>query len=324
MPGKIIKRMILVLVLFFLLVLGGSVWAAPTSAENARKVVRGLLNLERQPLGTALGGSIENVDTYTDSVGDPMYYVVYLEPSGFVIVSGDNLVEPIIALSPGRDYEASNRHPLGALVNVDLPGRISRARYVESILEEDQELPAVQKAVRARSKWAVLQDYSDANKAALHRETVEITGSPGQGGLGSISDVRVSSLIESKWGQTTVCGLACYNYYTPRVVDSEIIWEEGNAASYPCGCGPTAAAQIMRYHEYPVDGIDSTKQHRIEVKVDGEWVPVWRTARGGDGEGGPYEWDQMVLVPGVNESRISGEAYFVNCPASAAVTRKSD
>ncbi len=80
----------------------------------------------------------------------------------------------------------------------------------------------------------------------------------------SISDVRVDPLTIMEWGQEEAAGGWCYNYYTP--------------SHYPCGCVATAMAQVMLYHRWPEEGIG------------GGYL-------GGDGAGGPYDWDQMPYVP---------------------------
>ena len=62
--------------------------AAPVTSKQAAAVVTGWLSLDPAPLGETLGGSVQHVDTFNDQAGNPVYYVVYLEPSGFVIVAG--------------------------------------------------------------------------------------------------------------------------------------------------------------------------------------------------------------------------------------------
>ena len=93
--------------------------ARPTTADEAAMAAAGWLRADPQPLGTTLGWRVMNVETFTDG-GGPAYYVVYLQPSGFVIVSADDLVEPIIGFADDGLYELSPQNPLGALVTADL------------------------------------------------------------------------------------------------------------------------------------------------------------------------------------------------------------
>jgi hypothetical protein len=51
----------------------------------------------------------------------------------------------------------------------------------------------------------------------------------------------------------------------------------------------------MRYHQWPVAGVGTGS---FTIGVDG--VSQQAALRGGDGAGGPYDWADMVLVPGSN------------------------
>lgn len=70
-------------------------WAEPTTADQAEKVVTAWLKTSAEPLGTAVGQVVTSVETFTDDAGEPIYYIVYLEPSGSVIVPADDLLQPI-------------------------------------------------------------------------------------------------------------------------------------------------------------------------------------------------------------------------------------
>lgn len=210
--------------------------AKPVSAGQAKKVARAWLKIVPKPLGTALGRQLTKVDTFTDDTGEPIYYVLYLRPSGFVIVPADDLVEPIICFVARGAYDPSDDNPLGALVSQDVPARIAAARGLHSAAggrrkkNVTEQQAAFQKACSdAQVKWGSLQTYAD---------TV------GTLGVSSISDVWVAPLVESTWDQTTVGGyiggITCYNYYTPN--------------NWPCGCVATAMSQLIRYHEYPGSG----------------------------------------------------------------------
>jgi hypothetical protein len=281
-------------VLLYLLILLDNAWAAPITAQDARNVVTGWLNLDSSPLNTSLGSQIQKVERHNDSRGQPIYYVVRLRPSGVVIVSGDDLVEPIIAFLSGDDFEASDKHPIGAMVITDLPKRINEARNIESDLKTGRQLTEFKKADEARSKWILLLNCSQAGKAAEFLKSMESGGVLEMSSLSSVDDVRVAPLIQSKWNQGNVDSNACYNWYTPRVVDSNVVWEEGNSGNYVCGCVATAMAQIMRYHEYPTAGIGTIERGILVAGISGR---IYRETRGGDGSGGPYDWNNMPLIP---------------------------
>ncbi|HUT31140.1 MAG TPA: C10 family peptidase [Sedimentisphaerales bacterium] len=233
--GRSSRKLTISVILVFLALLllwPAELWAKPVNAGQARKTVRGWLNASPKPLGAALGSQIAGVDTFTGDAGEPVYYVVYLAPSGFVVVPADDLVEPIIAFVASGSYDPSDDNPLGALVSGDVPARVAAARTLQSNAQalSSKSQKALKKAgAAAQGKWADIQAYADG---------------VGTLGLSGISDVRVAPLTQSTWGQTTVGdyygGITCYNYYTP--------------SHYPCGCVATAMSQLIRYHEYPGSG----------------------------------------------------------------------
>jgi hypothetical protein len=257
-----------------------SLWARPTTANEARKIITVWLKAELCPLGAALGSRIGKVETFTDGSGEPIYYCVYLQPSGFVIVSADDTVEPIIAFSDKTTYDPSPANPLGALVGQDLKERVQAARNPNQIRVKPQKLTAADH----QHKW---------NKLTTDAETSDDRLS--FFGITTISEVLVPPLLQSKWSQSSVCGNTCYNYYTPD--------------NYRCGCVATAMAQLMRYHQHPANGIGV--QGFWIRKDDGE--PFAAYTRGGDGAGGPYHWSDMVFVSDCDTSLTQREAIGALC-----------
>ena len=260
----------------------GRVSAALVSSEHAHKAVKGWLTKDARPFGSRIGNQIESVETFSDANGQPIYYVVYLRPNGFVIVPADDEVEPVICFAQAGSYDSSQNNPLGALVSRDLPARVDAARAVQKKAGKgdlagrltEQETAIHKSGKRAFGKWNRLLGNVDDNNPGI------ITL-----GLGGVSDVRVSPLLQSQWSQTTVCSSACYNYYTPP-------GSAGSSSNYPCGCVATAMAQYMRFWQYPTTGVGTTC---FTVYVNGS--PQTKCLRGGNGSGGAYDWANMVLVP---------------------------
>lgn len=122
-------RRIIHAVVSAILVVCGGVWARPTTRHEAEMAVTGWLGTDPQPLGMALGRRVATVETYTHDHGGPAYYVVYLQPSGFVVVSADDGVEPIIGFADDGAYDPSFDNPMGALVCGDLGGRMAAAIF---------------------------------------------------------------------------------------------------------------------------------------------------------------------------------------------------
>lgn len=211
--------------------------ARPVGAGGAASIVKGWLRADARPLGATLGTRIERIETFSGEDAQPIYYVVCLQPSGFVIVPADNEVEPILCFSQDDTFDPSENTPLAALVNADVPARIAAAKASQAADDGPhvQGKAALRNAVRAAGgKWNTL--------SALESDLVGVAG------LGGVSDVRVAPLTQSTWGQTTVGdyigGTSCYNHYTPP-------YGPGNAYNYPIGCVAAATSQLLRYHEHP-------------------------------------------------------------------------
>lgn len=288
--------------------------ARPTTTTEAEKAVIGWLKADAQPLNATLGQQVAGVETFTNNFGEPIYYIVYLQPSGFVIVSADDLVEPIIGFVNGDIYDPSPDNPLGALVTNDLNARIAAVRRAR-ITQATNTRAAV---TESQDKWNQLISFSEESSA------------PSATGLQSVSDPHVDPLVQSKWGQSAICIsdpccdsscvpdpcclepdctnlCACYNYYTPPSdpcdpcdysVDPCAFspYPYGEPNNLHCGCVATAMAQLMRYHIHPTNGIGKSKfiigtSYDPCDPCDDAWT------RGGDGLGGSYNWNDMVLVP---------------------------
>jgi hypothetical protein len=102
--------------------------AAPINADNAHKAVGKWITDNPRPMRSGLGGQVDITETFSDANNQPVYYVVYLRPTGFVIVPADDEVEPIICFVSQGSYDPSESNPLGALVSQDLPARVHSVR----------------------------------------------------------------------------------------------------------------------------------------------------------------------------------------------------
>ncbi|MGD0260917.1 MAG: C10 family peptidase [Verrucomicrobiota bacterium] len=255
--------------------------AAPVSSKQAAAVVTGWLSVDRTPLGETLGGTVQRVDTFNDQRGNPVYYVVYLHPFGFVIVAADDLVEPIVGFARAGKFDPSEDNPLGALVSKDLPARVAHARQSGAVSSDKG-------ALQARAKWRRLGG-EDGGPAP---------NGPTPEGIVSVSDVRIAPLTQTTWDQQTAAdaGTACYNYYTPP-------YGAGNPTNYPAGCVATAMAQLLRYYQFPTTGVGTA-----EFEIYNNGSAQWYTLLGGDGQGGPYVWSNMPLVPPSNPTTTQCEA----------------
>ncbi|MFA5265414.1 MAG: C10 family peptidase [Opitutaceae bacterium] len=253
--------------------------AAPISQDRAAQAARRWLELSPSPM-ERLAGKYGKISTYSNAVGEARFYVVDLEPTGYVVIAADDEVEAVIAFSHDDKFVAKTGYPLFDFLQRDTEGRI-QSLHTASIMSQ-----AVSPArVRIKAKWELLSSPAvQAASVAAAKTTPRIARD-----VASANDVRVDPLIQSKWDQGSIyqgtSELAVYNYYTPP-------YASGNPGNYPAGCTATALAQIMRYHQWPVVGVGTRS---FNITVDGVLQP--RALRGGDGAGGPYDWANMVLFP---------------------------
>jgi len=237
----------------FLFLLSSISSADTINRSDAEKIVAGWIKTDNQPLGTKLGREIKKTDTFKDTNGQILYYVVYLEPNGFIIAAADDMVEPIICFVEKGQYNPSDDNPLGALVSRDLPNMIAAAKAIQSgkaFMRPSDKAALESEADKAKAKWKRLADAAlrSTEESAKGLSYISSDGAVGTLGLGSVSDMRVAPLTASQWGQANIGGFndtpACYNYYTPP-------YAPGDNRNYPCGCVTTASTQLMRYFRHP-------------------------------------------------------------------------
>lgn len=287
-----------------------TLWAAPKSADEASLVVEGWLYYSNHPLDEDIGQEVLDVDTFTGADGNPLFYVVNLIPSGFVIVSSDDLIEPIIAFANDGVYENSLENPLGALVNKDLQQRMVDTKELETGIKMLSVRPSTQDQSPTQAKWKNFLRYAEDPFSTKQYALSDAR-------YFSINDMRVSPLTQSRWNQT-ICSYsprrACYNYYTPLVTSSgSVNWSAGNSENAPCGCVATAMAQLMFYHRYPQQGVGMKEFEIGFISSQNIRRTGTRCLKGGDEQGGPYQWDYMVNVPDYTTNSSNRKAIGALC-----------
>jgi len=241
--------------------------AAPVSADAAAGAVQGWLHQDRRPLGASLSPRLKSTEAVRNPGGEIQYYVVQLDPAGFVILPADDWADPIVAFSAAGRFDASSKGPLAALVNRDAPRRTARARAGR---------PAAA-ALKARQQWQAFRAAS-TNPPPDSEENGNIT---------VVSQTWVAPFVQTLWDQSTdvSTNYACYNYYTPP-------GPNGSVNNYVCGCVATCMAQVMYYFQYPNTGVGAASFY-----ITNNGTPLLTQLLGGDGSGGPYQWSLMPLSP---------------------------
>ncbi len=274
----------------FVLVAGGVVrtQAKTVDVQAAECAAQSWLAANPKPLQMDMGHHIDAIDMSCCTDGTALYYIVYLDPHGFVIVSAEEDMEPIIGFGQTGGTALAPGGVLARLISEDLHGRLrNRTRAHVSAPQ------AGAAHSKRKRKWRRLVDQNAGLQAIAPQVGARLQG-PVSLKTKSIDDIRVSPLTRSKWGQQSVCGRRTYNYYTPQ--------------SLPAGCVATAMAQLMLYHQHPLMGIGV---HDFAIWINEEDDSA-RT-RGGDGQGGPYVWSDMVLAPDCSLTDTQRQAMGALC-----------
>ena len=265
------------------------------SPDIAEEAARGWINL-REALGEEITAEPESVLTYDAKDGKGKYYVVNLKGGGFVVTSGDTEIEPILAYSKESVWNTNAaQNPLMVMLNLDVAAMTAELSSAAATGTTGGRRLAATASVQQQdgkaAKWARL-------RAAKSSAGLRLGGTS----RSSINDVRVNTLMETKWSQSG----HGENKYTPR--------------GYVCGCVATAGAQIMRYWKYPTASISAIKSYNGTVDADNIYWNLsdgYQTTVGGAYTpwsddvktfGGTYDWNNMPATFSWNMSDTQKKA----------------
>ena len=265
--------------LSLLLLLPASLLAAEVSSKDAARAAKAWVDRGYAMGKLPAGREIAGVDEVADPATGARLLVAKFEGGGFVVLSADDLVDPVLAFSEtGDGLVLDERNPFWALLRGDIAAREAAAgveRGKEAATKGGGTATRGAKSAEptvAQAKWAALLSAEEAKPQK-------------RGAVAAPSDLRVDSFVESRWNQYTHnnldSGQNCYNYYTPH--------------NYVCGCVATAGAQIMRYWQWPQTSVTPLTQTCYD-----NGSSVSKTM-----QGGVYAWASMPLLPadGVTEAQ---------------------
>jgi len=207
----------ILLIVVLLAGISSSLLAGLVGGNTARNAAGKWLSHNRKPMGRFISAKIKSSESLVDPNGLNLCHIFNLDQGGFVVMSSDDRVEPVIAFSENGTFHLSEDNPLVVMLRKDMGQRLKSTRK-----------QTMKKSKGKLSKWQQLVESESS------REPSRISSM-------SVNDVRVDSFLPTRWSQTEVYAGLCYNYYTPN--------------NYPSGCVATVMAQLMRYHEWPKTGI---------------------------------------------------------------------
>ena len=262
--------------------------AAETTADEAKLAVVGWENVK-----AALDGEVtaapESVVEYPAKDGKGKFYVVKLAGGGFVVVSGDTELVPVLAYSKdGQWVDDVAQNPLLAMLPIDVAGAMRR-------VEDNAPYQGGSVRLAASGGGATASVQQQGGNAAKWAKLLAAAKSGGgvrlsAGLLSSVTDLRVPALLKTNWNQSG----NGENLYTPN--------------NYVCGCVATAGAQVMFYHKWPRNTEPLTPYTALSGSVgsEGNWTLAtdgsggWRNSSEEEytpwnpAFGGPYDWDAMA------------------------------
>ena len=195
--------------------------------------------------------------------GSFLGYFLPVEPQGFIVVSPITQLPPVKAYSTTSNLNINDRGGMAALIKDTIEADIK-------ILEEQYtDLDSVPQTVTTTSprnfdawEWLLghrsepMAEHDVINGPLLQTDwsEYELSRFVGDGDIGSSMTSNFGPLLSTTWGQCSV-----YNDYCP-IGDTSCTSCGGGS---PCetttlvGCVATAAAQIMKYWNYPYSGTGS-------------------------------------------------------------------
>ena len=201
-----------------------------------------------------------NAVQMTDADGKAMpLWRVDLQPTGYLAMSSDDTLPPVVAFNTKGSLEMPEGHPLPALLE-------RQSEIFQTELGKPQ-TRGNELAEENKARW----------NALLNRTRTEST---------TPSTIVTAPLLSTEWNQN-----APYNYFCP------------SGSSYVeravTGCVPTAIAQMLKFHEWPVVG-NGTKTY---TDAQGD---IQKTLTADFSV--PYDWNAMTDIYTEKEERDFGAA----------------
>jgi hypothetical protein len=254
---------------FVVFLLCSAASAAPTTSDQAANVVKGWLNYNSSPFGE-LAGEFSKVEAYGESgkasgPSETLYYAVYIDPSGIVLIPAEDELDPITAYARGATwYGPSPANPLYDSIGASIAEMVKKHRGSARRASGTSE---------ARGKWASLEKLAQGGRRGSDAQIAAQDQLPGL-----TETPIVDKLLETEWDQENAPGYPyVFNAFTP--------------SNYPAGCGAVMMAQIMNYFKWPAAPIRNLVGDRVyPYSVNSKPQPGVQLM-GGDGNMGPYNWD---------------------------------
>ncbi len=220
-----------------LTLIGGSISALPIDAETACKSAKSYLSLNNEECGT-----LTLKQTLQSTSGITSIYVFNIDNRGFILVTADDELDPILGYS-FSDFDAAMTNPA--------------FREWMFCYQEDIAAVITERAETGKSTAEILNPEQVRNAVA---EWTAIKNGD-ESFYNTKSAKNVEKLVTTNWDQG-----AGYNNYCPT---------NSNGQHVVVGCVATAMAQVIHYHKYPRTGFG---KHSYNAPSYGRQTAVFDTA----------------------------------------------
>jgi len=171
------------------------------------------------------GRKIKEVFPVKDEKKEILFYIINYEKEGFLILSADNRVSPVLAYSENNEFRTNLKSYYSGLSD----WLLSTKKVIETI-----KIKGLKQSKEIKLEWdRFLSEGYVLNQTESNPCGEEIE--------------KIGPLLTTEWGQG--CG---YNSSMPFIeCETESVGIScGRAVA---GCVPLAIAQVMKYHNYPED-----------------------------------------------------------------------
>ncbi len=202
-----------------------AVEAVEVTPEQAETAAVNWITSKSRRLDMSFGSScIANVFTARSESGRALYHAVNFEGGGYVVMSADTRLTPVVVFSGTGCYVDDEERPLCGFLMHDQEALI---QMIDSVKAGTLPYPGIlDDFSKAEAEWEdMLRARSSSGKDSAY-------GLPDS----DMDDICVYPLVRTRWNQRS--SELTFNYYTPN--------------NYSCGCVATAAAQVMKFWEWPL------------------------------------------------------------------------
>lgn len=204
-------------------ILSFNLFAEKVEIERAKIVAKNLYYLQLKQLRGIEKEDLVFYSTFEIKQESNLVFYIFNIENGFVIVSADDLVEPILGFSLENEYSGKDLPP--ALVDLLAHYKEQISYAIKKQIKSDDEILA---------KWEFLTDIENLKDY----ENCEIWP----------KYFSRSSLLTTSWNQNQY-----YNHLCPDDIQSPSGYDD----HVPAGCVAVAMAQVMNYWDYPTQGTGS-------------------------------------------------------------------